>query len=75
MGLSMKRTDDLIGLAMAGAGFVLDAGRRSTDELIRIVAAARKSGSTIILRKVALRKTEALLKIAEAGKGHVIFES
>jgi len=75
MGLSMKTTDELIGLAKAGAGFVLDAGRRSTDELIRIVAAARKSGSTIILRKVALRKTEALTRIAEAGKGHVIFES
>ena len=75
MGLSMKTTEELVGLAKAGAGFVLDAGRRSSEELIRIVAAARKSGATIILRKVALRKNEALMRIAEAGKGHVIFES
>jgi len=75
MGLSMKTTDELIELVRAGGGLVLDAGRRSTDELVRIVTAARKSGSTIILRKVALRKNEALMRISEAGKGHVIFES
>lgn len=75
MGLSTKTTDDLVEVAKAGGGFVLDVGRRNTDELVRIAAAARKSGSTIIFRKIAVRKNESLIKIAAAGKGHVIFES
>ena len=75
MGFSIKTTDELVELAKAGGGFVLEAGRRNTDELVRIAAAARKSGTTIILRKMAVRKNESLMKIAAAGKGHVIFES
>ena len=75
MGLSIKTTNELVELAKAGGGFVLDVGRRNTDELVRIAAAARKSGSTIIFRNMAVRKNESLIKIAEAGKRHVIFES
>jgi hypothetical protein len=75
MGFHIKTTDELVELAKAGCGFVLDVGRRNTDELVRIAAAAKKSGSTIIFRKTAVRKKEALLKIAAAGKAHVIFES
>jgi hypothetical protein len=75
MGFSARTTDELIELTKAGAGFVLDVGRRNTDELVRIAAAARKSGSTIIFRKVGFRKNESLMKIAMAGKGHVLFES
>jgi hypothetical protein len=75
MGFSLKTTDELIEIARAGGGFVLEVGRRNTDELVRIAAAARKSGSTVVFRKMATRKQESLMKIAEAGKGHVIFES
>jgi hypothetical protein len=75
MGFSKMATDDLVEIARAGGGFVLEVGRRNTDELVRIAAAARKSGSTVVFTKMLARKKEALMKIATAGKGHVIFES
>ena len=55
-------------------GLVLEGGKRTADELAKIAAAAKRSGSTVIFRKTALRKTQALTRIAAAGKGHVIFE-
>jgi hypothetical protein len=75
MSLSMRTTDELIKIATAGGGLVLEAGRRPTDELARIAAAAKRSGASMIFRHVAARKTEDLVRIAAAGKGTVIFES
>jgi hypothetical protein len=75
MGFSTKTTEELIQLARAGGGFVLDVGRRNTDDLVRIASAAKKSGSTVIFRKTGARRNESLIKIAAAGKRHVIFES
>jgi len=75
MGFNLKTTDELVELAKAGGGFVLEVGKRNTDELVRIAEAARKSGSTVTFRKISVRKNESLTKIAAAGKGHVIFES
>jgi len=53
---------------------VLEGGKRTADELAKIAVAAKRSGSTVIFRGTALRKTEGLTRIAAAGKGHVIFE-
>jgi hypothetical protein len=75
MGFRMKTTDELIKIAGAGGGFVLEAGRRSTDELVRIATAAKWSGATVIFMNVAMRKTDDLAKIAASAKGHVIFGS
>jgi RecA/RadA recombinase len=74
MGLAMKKTDELIKIASAGGGFAMDGGRRTTDELAKIAAAAKRSGATVIFRNMVVRKTEDLMRIATAGKGHVIFE-
>ncbi|UCD86972.1 MAG: hypothetical protein JSV01_04170 [Desulfobacterales bacterium] len=71
----MKTTDELAKIAAAGGGLVVEAGRRTTDELIRIAAGAKHSGATVVFRNMAVRKTDALIKIAAAGKGKVIFES
>lgn len=75
MGFNMKKTDELVQIASAGGGLVLEAGRRTTDELIKIAAAARQAGAIIVFKNMALRKTAALVKIAAAGKGKVIFYS
>jgi len=75
MGFSMKTTDELVKIVAAGGGLVFEPGRRTTDELTRIAAAAKHSGATVVLRNMAVRKTDALIKIASAGKGKVIFES
>ncbi len=74
MGLGMKSTEELIRIAAAGGGFILEGGRRPTDELTKIAAAAKRSGATVIFRNMAVRKTEDLAKIAAAGKGCIIFE-
>jgi hypothetical protein len=66
MGFRMRTTDELIRIATAGGGFVLEVGRRTTNE---------RSGATVIFTNVAMRKTDDLAKIAAAGKGHVTFES
>lgn len=75
MGFRMKTTEELVKIATAGGGLVVEAGRRTTDELIGIAAAAKHSGATVIFRNMAVRKTDALIKIAAAGKGKVIFEA
>lgn len=75
MSFRMKTTDELVVIATAGGGFVLEADRRTTEELVRIASAARHSGATVILKNMAVRKTNDLAKIAAAGKGRVIFES
>ncbi len=75
MGFSMKTTDELFKIVAAGGGLVLEAGRRTTDELIGISAAAKRSGAIVVFRNMAMRKTDSLVKIAAAGKGKVIFES
>ena len=75
MSLSMRTTDELVKIATAGAGFVIEARRRSTDELANIAAAAKRSGATVIFRNMTMRKMDALTRIGAAGKGHVIFES
>jgi hypothetical protein len=71
----MRTTDELVKIAAAGAGFVIEARRRSTDELAKIAAAAKRSGATVVFRNMTMRKMDALTKIAAAGKGHVIFDS
>jgi len=74
MGMSVKKTEELLKIASVGGGLVLQAGRRTTDELAKIAAAAKRSGTTVIFRDMSVRKTESLTRIAAAGKGHVIFE-
>ena len=75
MGLGTKKTEDLIKIASAGGGLAMEGGRRTTDELAKIAAAAKRSGATVIFRNMAVRKTEDLVRIAAAGKGHVIFDA
>jgi hypothetical protein len=72
--LAMKTTDELIKIAASGGGLIFEAGKRTTDELANIAAAARRSGATVIFRNSAIRKTDSLVRIAVAGKGHVFFE-
>jgi hypothetical protein len=64
----------LVRIPGAGGGLVVGAGRRTTDKLIKIWAAAKQSGTTLVLRNMAVRKTGALVKITAVGKGKVIFE-
>lgn len=73
MSFQSRTTDDLIRIAAAGGGFVLDAAARPTDDLIRIAAAASNNRAQIVFRGLAARPVEDLIRIGAAGKGAVQF--
>jgi DNA replication protein len=71
----MKRTtDDLVRIAYAGGGFTIDAKNYTTNELVRISAAASKHGSRIHILNANRNTTDELVRIAAASKGCVTFE-
>ena len=69
-----RTTTDLINIANAGGGLVLDASKKTTSELINISNACSISGSILILKNTSAKTTSELINIANANKGHVIFE-
>jgi hypothetical protein len=72
MALQARSLDQLVTIARAGGGMVLDVGNMQTDELIRIVALAKKN-VRFELHGMAGRQTQELVRIAAAGGGSVIF--
>lgn len=70
----MRMVDDLIKIANAGGGMILDAGPMMTDNLVKIAIAASNTSSKIILKNVNNKMTNDLIKIAIAGQGNVIFD-
>lgn len=69
-----KSVDDLIHIAAAGGGFLIDVGTRSVDDLTRIAAAAAGTGARVILMGASVISAEDLVRIASAGRGAMIFE-
>ncbi len=67
----LKMTSELIKIAAAGGGLIIDADKRMTLELVKIAAAANNK---IIIKNINNRMTSELVKIAAAGKGNVIFD-
>jgi DNA replication protein len=61
--------------ANTGGGFRMNASLNTTEDLIRVAAAASTKGARIVFEGLDLRTTEDILRIAFAGKGCVIFES
>ncbi len=59
---------------IAGAGFRLDARTRTTYELMQFAAATKLGGGGLILTGMSIFNTDDLLRIANAGAGHVTFE-
>lgn len=67
-------TDDLIKIARAGGGFIIDTNGRTDDDLIRIATAAAQGGGTVTIQRVRYKRTIDLVEIAVAGRGHVVFD-
>lgn len=74
MSLAARATADLIRIVAAGGGLRLPAMQRTTDDLVRIAAAAALSGSRVFLLGMSPRATDDLIRIGAAGKGNVVFE-
>ena len=75
MSFEVRTTDDLVRIAHAGGGLVVDAAARPTDDLVRIANAAKTKRARIVLRGMAARATDDLVRIGHAGDGCVSFEA
>ncbi len=73
MSFALKNTNDLVRIASAGGGFVLDAAARSTDDLVRIASAGSSKGARLVFTGLAARTTDDLVRIGSASKGCVQF--
>lgn len=69
-----KTTDQLIKIASAGGGMIIDGKSKTTDQLVKITSTASKSGSKIIITNAGTKTTDQLVKIAVAGNGNAIFD-
>jgi hypothetical protein len=67
--------EDLMRIAGAGGGLVLDGSLFHTNDLMRIAGAASLRGARLELHGMSVRTTEELMQIAGAGKGAVVFAS
>jgi hypothetical protein len=75
MSFEMRPTSDLIQIARAGGGFILDAQLRNTSDLIQIAKAASETNARIVLRGMQMRSTADLIAIGRAGNGSIVFEA
>lgn len=73
MSFQTRTTQELMQIAAAGGGIVLDAAVRPTSELMQIAAAAKQGGARLLLRGMTVRPTSELMQIAAAGGGVVQF--
>ena len=71
---AVRSTDELVRIAAAGGGLILDAIARPTSDLVRIAAAARHNKARLLIRGMTARTTEDLIRIGAAGEGCVQFE-
>jgi hypothetical protein len=68
-----RTTDDLVRIATAGAGLILDSDTKSTEELTKIARAAAESEVMLIIRNVGNKTTDELVEIAGACED-IVFE-
>lgn len=68
-----RTTDDLVRIVTAGAGLILDADTKSTEELTKIARAATESEAMLIIRNVGNKTTDELVEIAGACED-IVFE-
>lgn len=68
-----KTKNDLVRIASAGGGFNLSCATVSTDDLIRIAAAASILKPTLTFTEAESKPIQDLVRIAAAGKGCVQF--
>lgn len=73
MSFASRNTNDLVRIASAGGGFVIDAAARPTDDLVRIASAGSAKGARLVFTGLAARSTDDLVRIGSAGKGCVQF--
>lgn len=66
-------TSDIIRLANAGAGMRIDCSNKLVSDLVRIAVAAKNGHGLIFLENTNRLLVSDKIRIANAGKGHIIF--
>lgn len=71
----MTFISDLVRIAAAGGGFRIDCTKHFVSDIERIASAASMGGGFIILENTESMLVNDKVRIASAGKGHVIFNT
>ncbi len=64
---------DLVRIAAAGGGLRIDCSNKMVADLVRLADAASMGGGYLILENTERMMVSDKIRIAVAGKGHVIF--
>lgn len=64
---------DLVRIAAAGGGLRIDCSNKMVADLVRLANAASMGGGYLILENTERMMVSDKIRIAVAGKGHVIF--
>ncbi len=72
--MAEKNVSELLNIVSAGAGVTLEAHGLTADDVLPVAAAAAKADVPLKVRGALHWATRDLIHIAEAGKGHVVFE-
>ena len=70
----MLAVNDLVRIAAAGGGLILQAPGYSVSDLIRIASASSSKRARLILKSAARLSVDDLVRVAAAGGGCVSFE-
>lgn len=71
-GIMYRPLEDLLRIIRAGAEITVD-GTRPMDELLRLAQAASAGASKLIIAESEYKTADDLVRIAEAGKGKIVF--
>lgn len=74
MSFKAKTIQELIRIVESGAGLRMQIGNKSTDDLVKLAEAARRSGAVLFLTGLSSRDLADVVRIAEAGKGALVLE-
>lgn len=76
--LEMKKQQEVQGEFMqfssACGEKIVDAALKTENELLSVAVAASRSGAKIIIANAQSREKELLIRIANAGKGNILFD-
>ena len=66
--------DDIVRILAANGGVIISAEGQTVSDLVRISATASTYENKVVIRNAGALRTDELVRIASAGRGHTILE-